>query len=323
MLIDGGWYSDLDIMKPIPGLDIAALAEYASSKGIRLMLWTSSGVLDDNLEKACEYYSSLGISGFKVDFFDAQDQLTVQQVYRFAETCAKYHLVLDLHGIYKPTGLVRTWPNVLNFEAVFGMEQVKWSPLEKADMLTYDVTFPYIRMATGPVDYTPGAMRNASRDNYQPVRDCPMSQGTRAHQVAEYVVFDSPLAMLCDSPSDYRIEEETTRFISSIPTVFERTEILSGKVGQYITTARKKGDNWFIGGLTGREARTMTVELSDILGSGQYTARIFRDAPSSGTVATDYETETIKVSASSVLNFNLSEGGGFAVIIEPEPYDDL
>jgi Glycoside hydrolase 97. len=158
----------------------------------------------------------LGIKGFKVDFLDRDDQKAVEMVYRIAEMTAKYKLTLDLHGIYKPAGLNRTYPNIINFESVFGMEEMKWSTIEK-DMPEYDVTFPYIRLTAGSADYTPGAMRNATKKDFKDIYSNPMSQGTRCHQLATYIVFDSPLTMLCDNPTIYRKEQECTSFIASLP----------------------------------------------------------------------------------------------------------
>ena len=184
-------------------------------------------------------------------------------------------LLLDLHGIFKPAGIQRTYPNVINFEGVHGLEQVKWSPVE-VDQVTYDVTVPFIRMMAGPMDYTQGAMRNASKANFRPVNSEPMSQGTRCRQLAEYVVFDAPLAMLCDSPSAYGREPECLRFISGVPTVWDETEVLAGEVGDHIVTARRHGDVWYVGGLAGWDGRTVRVDLS-LLPEGTYAVELFRD----------------------------------------------
>lgn len=191
----------------------------------------------------------MGVKGFKVDFMDRDDQQMTAFNYRAAATAARYGLILDLHGTHKPAGLNRTWPNVLNFEGVHGLEQMKWSP-ESVDQMKYDVTIPFIRQAAGPMDYTQGAMRNATRNNYRPVNSEPMSQGTRCHQLALYVVLDSPLNMLCDSPTAYLHEKECTEFIAAIPTVWDETRILGGRLGEYIVTARRKGSTWYVGGIT-------------------------------------------------------------------------
>ena len=314
-LIDEGWYKNLDMMTPIDEIDIPRLCKEAASKGVKLMLWCTSGVLDRDLEAICAHYEALGAAGFKVDFFDAQDQKVVEQVYRFAETAARHHLVLDFHGIYKPTGLSRTWPNVINYEGVFGLEQLKWTDRKDADMPGYDVTFPFIRMASGPVDYTPGALRNANRNDFRAINLRPMSQGTRAHQVATYIVFDAPYAMLCDSPSDYLKEEETTRFIASIPTVFDRTEILSGVIGKHIVTLREKDRRFYVGGLASWDGAKVEIDFS-FLPDGLWSVTLFRDGANCHRCAEDYAIETFKVSNHDRKTLSLASGGGFAMIIE-------
>ena len=210
-----------------------------------------------------------------LDRFDRDDQKIADFTYRLAETAAKYRLFLDMHGYHKPAGIQRTYPNVLNFEGVFGLEQMKWTS-EKTDMVTYDVTIPFIRMLAGPMDYTQGAMRNATRRNFRAVGSEAMSQGTRCRQLAEYVIFESPFNMLCDSPSNYMREPECTEFIASVPTTWDETVGLDGRVGEYVSIARRKGDTWYVGGMTDWNARTLTIDLG-FLGEGAYTAELFRD----------------------------------------------
>lgn len=203
----------------------------------------------------------MGIKGFKVDFMDRDDQVMVDFHRRAAETAAKYHLMVDFHGTYKPAGLSRTYPNVVNYEGVHGLEQMKWSD-SSVDQVTYDVTVPFIRMAAGPMDYTQGAMRNATKGNYRPVNTEPMSQGTRCRQLAEYVVFDSPLNMLCDSPSNYMAEPLCTKYIAECPTVWDESLAVNGKIGEYITLACRSGETWYVGSLTGWQARELVLDLS-------------------------------------------------------------
>lgn len=318
IVLDEGWYNTrtLDVMNPVPELDLPEICRYAASKGIKVVLWISSGLIDAGLEEICRHYSAMGVSGFKVDFFDAQDQATVAQAYRIAETAARYHLVLDYHGFYKPTGLSRTYPNVLNYEGVFGLEQLKWMEDLSADMPRNDVIIPFVRQAAGPQDYTQGALRNAVKRDYRAVNDRPMSQGTRAHQVALYIVFDSPFAMLCDSPSDYLREPETTGYITSIPAVFDRSEVLQGKIGEYIVYAREKDGKWYVGGITNWDAREISLSLDFLPGGRSYDARIYRDGKNASTVATDYKLENQTVSSSDKLELLLAPGGGFAIIFE-------
>ena len=317
VLVDDGWYSDRNMMKPIPGLDIPALCSYGASKGVGIILWASKGVFGVNTEQTCAHYAALGVAGFKVDFFDAQDAAITRRLYRYAEIASRYSLVLDFHGVPKPAGLSRTYPNVLNYEGVLGLEHMKWSGLDQVDMPLNDVTIPFVRQACGPMDYTPGALRNGTRNTFRVNDLLPMSQGTRAHQVAEYIVFDAPLAMLCDSPSDYLREEETTGFITSIPTVFDSTVILSGKIGEYIITLRRSGGKWFVGGLSSWEGRDAEVDLS-FLPEGKWLCRLFRDGENADAAADDYVVESFSVGSGDSLRVKMSPGGGFAMVISRE-----
>ncbi|MBQ1673782.1 MAG: glycoside hydrolase family 97 protein [Bacteroidales bacterium] len=312
VVLDEGWSAPLDIMKLNPAIDLKELAKYASSKGVDLVLWAVSYVLDKDLEKACKTYSKMGIKGFKVDFMNRDDQEVTEQLYRIAEAAARHQMLVDYHGMYKPAGMNRTWPNVLNFEGVWGLEQMKWTT---EDIVEYDVTFPYIRMLSGPVDYTPGAMRNALKREFAPNNSNPVSQGTRARQVAEYVVFDAPFEMLCDNPSAYRKEQETTDFITAIPTVWDETRILQGTVGQYIVTARRSGTRWYIGGLTGWEARYLSLDLSGLV-KGKHSAVLYRDGVNAARNATDYKIETVEVQSKKPLPVHMAPGGGFVLVID-------
>ena len=223
-------------------------------------------------------------------------------------------MVVDYHGMYKPTGLSRTWPNVLNYEGVYGLEQLKWTDGDKVDMPLNDVTIPFIRMAAGPMDYTQGAMINASKADFRPIRHRPMSQGTRAHQVATYVVFDAPFVMLTDTPSNYLAEEETTRFIAAIPATFDHTEVVCGKVGEYIVTARRSGEEWYVGGLTSWEGRTIDIPL-DFLGEGEWKAELYLDGVNADLTGTDYRVEKRTISGGDTLSLEMKSGGGFVAII--------
>ena len=227
---------------------------------------------------------------------------------------AAHRLVLDIHGVYKPTGQNRTYPNIVNFESVFGLEELKWS---NPDMPLYDVTFPFIRMVQGPVDYTPGAYRNATREGFRIDYRNPMSQGTRAHQVAAYVVFDAPLVMLCDSPTRYMADEACTRFIASLPVVFDTTRVLAGEIGEYIVTARKRQDCWYVGGLTGWTPRTLDVDLSLLDPGREYTATLLADDDRSAAEPARYVLSTQRVTSATRLQIPVAPGGGFALKIEP------
>ena len=316
VILDEGWYDGKkgDMLNVIPELDMEELVDYAKSKNVGVILWTVFNVLDQQLEEACSYYAKMGIKGFKVDFLDRDDQEAVKMVYRIAEATAKHKLVLDLHGFYKPTGLNRTYPNILNFEGVFGMEEMKWSSPE-VDMPAYDVTFPFIRLMAGSVDYTPGAMRNATKKDFQPIYSNPLSQGTRCHQLATYIVYDSPFTMLCDAPVLYEKEPEYTKFLSSLPVVFDDTKIIDGELGSYIVTARRKGNSWYIGGLNNWDKRELKIDMAFLEKDKQYKAVVYKDGVNAHKQAADYKVDHLEVNSESVLPMDCASGGGFVIKI--------
>lgn len=315
VILDEGWAVNLqaDLFQVVPEIDLKELVDYANKKNVGLILWAGYYAFNKDIEGICKHYSEMGIKGFKVDFMDRDDQPMVDFHYRAAEIAAKYHMMLDYHGTYKPTGLQRTFPNVINFEGVHGLEQMKWSP-ESVDQVTYDVTIPFIRMVAGPLDYTQGAMRNASKGNYRPVNSEPMSQGTRCRQLAEYIIFESPLNMLCDNPSNYMREKECTKFIANVPTVWDNTIALNGKIGEYITIAREKDDVWYVGSLTNWDARTLDVDLS-FLGEGSFKAEVFKDGANADRSGHDYKKEVIDIPSDRKLSIPMASGGGYVMKI--------
>lgn len=312
VILDEGWAVNLeaDLMKVVPEIDLPELVAYGDSLGVGLILWAGYLAFDRDMENVCRHYADMGIKGFKVDFMDHDDQLMTDFNYRAAETTARYGLLLDLHGTHKPAGLHRTWPNVLNFEGVHGMEQMKWASTA-VDQVTYDVQIPFIRQAAGPMDYTQGAMRNATRRDYRPVYDDPMSQGTRARQLAMYMVFDSPLTMMCDIPMNYDDNPESRDFICSVPTVWDETRILDGKIGEYIVTARRKGSEWFIGGMTDWTTRDIDVDLSFIGTDSPVT--LLTDGVNAHRNARDLKVQTLTLPANGKLSVHMAPGGGFAL----------
>ena len=314
IVLDEGWYNPKsgDMLTVIPDLDLPELIAYGKSKNVDIILWTVFNVLDSQLEEACARYSDMGIVGFKVDFLDRDDQTAVEMAYRIADACARHKLTLDYHGFYKPTGLNRTYPNVINFEGVFGMEEVKWA-VPGTDMPLYDVTFPFIRMASGPVDYTPGAMTNASKADFQAIYYNPMSMGTRCHQLAAYIVHDSPLTMLCDAPTNYKGEEECVEFITSVPVTVDRTVIPAGKIGEYIVSAREKDGKWYVGGMTSWDARDIDL-CFDFLPEGRtFEAVIFMDGVNADKQGEDYRVEKKTVKKGDSVKIHMASGGGFAM----------
>lgn len=316
VILDEGWAVNLkaDLMQVVKEIDLKELVDYAAARNVGIILWAGYYAFERDMENVCRYFSEMGVKGFKVDFMDRDDQLMTDFNHRAAAMCAKYHLILDLHGTHKPAGLNRTYPNVLNFEGVHGLEQMKWRPAG-FDQITYDVMIPFIRQVAGPMDYTQGAMRNATRENYYPSNSEPMSQGTRCHQLAMYIVLESPFNMLCDSPSNYMREPESTSFIAQVPTVWDETVVLDGKMGEYIITARRKGDTWFVGGLNNWDARDVEVDLS-FLSSGSHKAVLFKDGVNAHRTARDYKREEVSVSSTQPLKVHLAPGGGFTLQID-------
>ena len=313
VILDEGWAVNgkADLFDVVSAIDIKELCDYAAQRNVGIVLWAGYWAFDQDMEKICSHYADLGVKGWKIDFMDRDDQMMVDFYRRAAAMAAKYHQFVDFHGAYKPCGLNRTYPNVLNYEGVHGLEQMKWSKVG-TDQLTYDVTFPYIRMAAGPVDYTQGAMRNYNYRWYKPCYVDPVSQGTRCHQLGMYVIFESPFNMLCDSPQHYEQEKECTEFIARIPTVWDETVALDGKVGDYIVMARRSGDAWYVGGLAGHDARTVTIDL-DFLGEGDWKVELFKDGVNATRHAEDYK-KMEGPADDKTLTVEMAPGGGFAAI---------
>lgn len=317
VILDEGWAVNgkADMMQVVPEINLNELVNYGKQKNVGIVLWAGYAAVNKDMEGVCRHYSEMGIKGFKVDFMDRDDQIMVNFYNRLAETAAKFKLLIDFHGAYKPTGLQRTFPNVLNFEGVAGMEQMKW--MKQVDQMEYDVTLPFIRMLAGPMDYTQGAMRNAIKSNYVPIYTEPMSQGTRCHQLALYTVFESPFNMLCDAPTNYEKEPEYTRFIAGIPTTWDQTIVLDAKLGQYIVLARKKRNVWYVGAITDWITRDLTIDLS-FLESGNYKAQLFKDGINASKTASDYKKENLQVNAATKIPVRLASGGGFCARIEKQ-----
>ncbi len=325
IIIDDGWSGTESLLEGLnPDIDLQELVAYGQQKGVGIILWASwrnltQGTVDcTGTEEIFRHYAGMGIKGFKVDFFDRDDQIVIASVERMADYAARYHLLLDLHGL-KPYGIQRTYPNIVNFEGVKGLENAKWEPIVDEmpvhDFPRYDVTIPYLRMLAGPLDYTPGAMRNAIRSEFRTSNDRPMSMGTRVHQMAMYIVYEAPLQMLADSPSRYLKEQECTDFIAKVPTIFDETIVLEGEVGEYIAMARRKGDTWYVAAMTNWTPRTLAIDLS-FLGEGSYRTEIFADGINADREATDYNKQTSTVSSSDHIDISMASGGGWAARIE-------
>lgn len=307
VILDEGWYTLGDLTRVVPAIDMEAIAAHARSRNVGLIMWVVWKTLDQQMDVALDQFVKWGVKGIKVDFMQRDDQWMVNFYERVARDAARRHLLVDFHGAYKPTGLYRTYPNVLTSEGVQGLEQDKWSKDVTPD---HDVTFPFLRMMAGPVDYTPGGMLNATKADFQPVFNRPMTQGTRCHQLAMYVVYESPLQMLADAPSNYRREPESLAFLSRVPVTWDETRVLDAAVGEYILVARRHGAEWYVGAMTSWTPRRLEVDLG-FLGDGQWTAEVYRDGPNADRAAVDYVRESARVTRSQRLRIQLAPGGGW------------
>jgi alpha-glucosidase len=314
IIMDDGWSTKLDLYAIAPTIDLREIIDYGRQKNVGVILWASWSAVLRQSDKAFPDYSKMGVKGFKIDFIDRDDQIAVASTYEIAKKAAEHKLMIDYHGIFKPTGLQRTYPNVVGYEGVKGLENYKWA---NEDQPRYAVTIPFIRMMAGPMDYTPGAMRNASQANFRPVNGNPMSKGTRCHQLAMYVVYDAPLQMLSDNPTAYVKEKESLDFITSVPVTFDETVPVDGKVGEYVAIARRKGNTWFVGAMTNWTGRDMIIDLS-FLPEGKYKAVIFRDGINADREGTDYKREEVTVSSGEKITVRLAGGGGWAARIEKQ-----
>jgi alpha-glucosidase len=311
IIMDEGWYVLGDLMDVVPEIDMEEIISYAGEKNVDVILWVIWKTLEDQWEEAFDQFEKWGVKGLKVDFMQRDDQWMVDYYYRVAEEAAKRKMLVDFHGAYKPAGLRRKYPNVITREGLRGLEQNKWSKTQTPE---HNVTLPFIRMVAGPIDYTPGAMVNAQPDNFNAVWNRPMSQGTRCHQLAMYVVFESPLQMLADNPSNYYKEAECMEFLSVVPSVWDTTIVLSAKIADHILIARKKGDEWFVGGMTNGGPKDLKVDFS-FLGTGNHKIDIWQDGINANRYASDYKKISTDISAKDTMKIHLAPGGGWAARI--------
>ncbi len=313
VIMDEGWSVGFeDLFHVVPEINLEELIAYGKERNVGIILWAGYGPFQKDIEGACKLYSEMGVKGFKVDFMDSCDQPVVEFHREAAEIAAKYHLMLDFHGTYKPTGLHRTYPNVVNYEGIYGLENMKWNA--RNDQVTYDVTLPFIRFFAGPADYTQGAMRNATKDNFRAVGSEAMSQGTRCRQLAEYVIFSSPLNMLCDSPSNYMNEPECTQYIAQVPETWDETVAIDGEVGKYVVIARRKADTWYVGAITNWDARDLEIKL-DFLADGEHSMTVFQDGVNADKAARDYKKFSTALSGKTI-KAHMAPGGGFVAIVK-------
>lgn len=316
LMIDAGWSDIFDLSAVNPQVDIRALVEYARQRNVGVFLWCVAATLVEDADRYMQMFAQWGVAGLKVDFFDRDDQLAMQWYEELARKAAKYRLMLNYHGCCKPTGLQRMYPNIVNFEAVRGAECSKWDLTANPE---HHLTFPFVRMLGGSVDYTPGALRNRSRQLFKPIdAGLPSALGTRCHELGMFVVFDQYLAMLCDSPEEYRKVPDILRFLSAVPTSFDETRVLAAGVGDYAVVAKRRGDDWYVGGMTDWTARTVEVDCSFLQAGKAYTAEIYRDGFESSLYADQYEFERVPVSNRTKLSLRMASGGGFAIRLVPE-----
>ena len=314
ILMDEGWSaSTLNVVEPNPELDLAEIISYADSKGVGVVLWTLWTPMMKDMEGILDTYRDWGVKGIKIDFMQMCDQNMVNFYEDVARECFERHLLVDYHGAFKPAGLQRKYPNAMTYEGVYGMEHDKCSYDISPE---HDLVLPFTRMVAGPMDYTPGATINATREDFRERWEHPMSQGTRAHQAAIFIAFESPLTMMCDSPSNYYRNPEYARFLASIPTVWDETVALEAKAGDYLLMARRNGDVWYVAGLNDWTGRELQAKL-DFLGGGEYEAEIFSDGVNADRWAEDYRLERVKVRKGDSLPVKMANGGGWAAIIRP------
>ena len=307
VILDEGWSETMNVIKPAPDIDIEEICRYAHRKDVGIILWVLWKPLDAQLQEALDQYEKWGVKGIKVDFMQRDDQWMVNYYHRIAREAARRKMIVDFHGAYKPCGLRRAYPNVLTREGVKGLENSKWS-----DDITpeHNVTLPFIRMVAGPMDYTPGAMINAQRKNFRHIFDRPMSMGTRCHQLAMYIIYESPLQMLCDSPSNYLKELECMEFLSMVPTVWDETVVLEAKIGDYIIVARRRNDDWYIGSMTDWSSREFEIELN-FLEKEHYRAILYADGINADRYASDYMKIGKSVSRDDKMKIKMAPGGGW------------
>ncbi|MGA8086035.1 MAG: glycoside hydrolase family 97 protein [Terracidiphilus sp.] len=323
MLIDAGWaqanrkgpddYAAVaDITKVDPNVDMPELLRYAKEKHVAIWLWSHWTSVDKYMGQAFSLFEKWGVAGVKIDFMDRDDQQMVAWYRHVAEQAAEHHLMLDFHGAFKPDGLRRTWPNVITREGVMGKEYLKWSARTSP---VHNTTLPFTRMLAGPMDYTPGAFGNSNRENFVARNEMPMGLGTRAHELALYVVMESPLQMVSDYPEHYEGQHDF-EFIRQVPTTWDEVRVIAGWPMENITIARRSGKDWYVGSITNWDARTVKVPL-EFLGEGKYEAEIYSDAADAGKHATHTEFTKQAVDRASVLEVKMVSGGGNAIWTHP------
>jgi alpha-glucosidase len=313
IILDEGWYELGNVLKVVPEINMEELSAYAKQKNVGIILWVVWKTLDDQLIPALDLFAKWGVKGIKVDFMQRDDQKLIEYYYKVSSEAAKRHMLVDFHGGQKPATMTRTWPNLISTEGVRGMEWSKWSAVVEPK---HNVTLPFTRMFLGPMDFTPGAMLNATPMTFAPIMTHPMALGTRCHQLAMYVVYESPLQMLSDSPSNYEREPESLAFLREVPTTWDESKPLAGKISDYVAIARRRGNDWYIGAMSDWTARDLEIDFS-FLPAGNFTLDAFQDGVNADRMAGDYKKISMQVSKASKLKIHMAPGGGWAARIHP------
>lgn len=311
VVLDDGWSEAWDVTKTVPEINMEELVAYGKKKNVDLILWVSWAPFRERLDEAFDLFSKWGIKGIKMDFMNRDDQAMVDFYYTVARKAAEHKMLVDFHGAYKPTGWLGTFPNVLSSEGVAGLENHKWGSFVTPE---HNVTLPFTRMVAGPMDYTPGAMINFHEKDHKVWFNLPASVGTRCHQLGMYVVYESPLQMLADSPSNYYREEKCMDFLSQVPVVWDETRVLKASVGEYIVVARRSGDTWFIGGMVGKKGQKFDITLDFI--KGNKTLTCWEDGVNVDLQAQDFACRTKKVKQGDTITISMYDGGGYVAIIK-------
>lgn len=311
VVIDDGWSEAWDVTKVIPEIDMEGLVAYGKKKNVDLILWVSWAPFREKLDEAMDLFQKWGIKGIKMDFMNRDDQVMVDFYYEVARKAAQHKLLVDFHGAYKPTGWIRTFPHVLTSEGVSGLENHKWSSSVTPE---HNLILPFTRMVAGPMDYTPGGMKNLHLKDHKIWFNLPATIGTRCHQLGMYVVYESPLQMLADSPSEYYKEEDCMKFLSQVPVVWDETKVIEASVGKYVVVARRHGDKWFIGGMCGTKGAKFEIDLDFIKGNKKVT--YWKDGVNVDMNAEDFKMGTLELKQGEKLTIDMYDGGGYAAIIE-------
>jgi alpha-glucosidase len=311
IILDEGWYKLGNVLEVVPEINMEELTAYAKQKNVGVILWVIWKSLDDQMIPALDQYAKWGIKGIKVDFMQRNDQKLLNFYYKLTSECAKRHMLVDYHGAQRGASLTRTWPNLISNEGVRGMEWSKWSAETDPP---HNVTLPFTRMFLGPMDYTPGAMLNAQKAMFAPIFARPMALGTRCQQLAMYVVFESPLQMLSDTPSNYEREPESLEFLRAVPSTWDETVPLDGKISEYVVVARRNGKEWYAGAMSNWDARDLEIDFS-FLPEGNFTMDAYQDGINADRMASDYKKTTTTVSKATKLKIHLAPGGGWAAHI--------